>query len=125
MVADVIRGEELDIFLGLGQRLEENNILKIIEYKTASYTIDGPLQIGAILAGANLKTLKKLSSYAFPLGIAFQIQDDILGMFGDSKKTGKPVGADLREGKQTLLIIEARKRANGKQSKVIDNVLGS
>ena len=125
VVADVIAGQTLDVFLGRERYLEEKEISKIQEYKTSRYTIEGPLKIGAILAGAGQKTLTQISAYALPIGIAFQIYDDILGMFGDSKKTGKPSGADLREGKQTLLILKARAMANQKQKKIIDRALGN
>lgn len=118
-------GQILDVFLGLETRLTEDEILKILEYKTARYSIEGPLFIGAILAEANQKTLKILHQYAIPLGIAFQIQDDILGMFGDENKTGKLVGADIKEGKPNLLIFKAQKQANPKQKKILIEALGN
>lgn len=125
MLTDVFSGEVLDVFLGIEKKLSQNEIFKILEYKTAKYTIEGPLHLGAILAGGNKKVLKKLSDYAIPLGIAFQIQDDILGTFGDEKKLGKPVGSDLKEGKQTLLILKARKLANKSERKIINQALGN
>ncbi|MDI6915983.1 MAG: polyprenyl synthetase family protein, partial [Desulfitobacteriaceae bacterium] len=125
MLTDVFSGEVLDVFLVIKHQLSQNEIFKILEYKTARYTIEGPLHLGAILAGGNKKVLKKLSDYAIPLGIAFQIQDDILGMFGDEKKLGKPVGSDLKEGKQTLLIFKARKLAKKSERKIIDQALGN
>lgn len=125
MIFDVISGQTFDVFLGLDHYLTEDEISKIQRFKTSRYTVDGPMRIGAILAGADGKTLKRISEYAIPLGIAFQIQDDILGMFGNTKKTGKPSGADLREGKQTLLILKARKLANRKQKQAIEKALGN
>lgn len=125
IITEVGGGEILDVFLGIKHQLKKDEIFKILEYKTARYTIEGPLHLGAILAGADKRILKKLSDYAIPLGIAFQIQDDILGMFGDEKKLGKPIGSDLREGKQTLLIFKARKSASKRQRKIIDQALGN
>ncbi|MBZ9569723.1 polyprenyl synthetase family protein [Patescibacteria group bacterium] len=125
IITEVGGGEVLDVFWGIKHKLSRDEIFKILEYKTARYTIEGPLHLGAILAGADKKILKKLSDYAIPLGIAFQIQDDILGMFGDEKKLGKPIGSDLREGKQTLLIFKARRSANRRQRKIIDRALGN
>jgi len=67
-------------------------ILSMYENKTARYTFEGPLHVGAVLAGASETFLKQLSAFAVPLGIAFQIQDDMLGVYGDTEKTGKSVG---------------------------------
>jgi geranylgeranyl diphosphate synthase type I len=89
------------------------------------YTFDGPIKIGAILAGANDSSLEALSRYSVPLGKAFQIQDDILGMFGTEEKLGKPVTSDLKEGKKTLLILEALSRANKNQKEIIELNLGN
>lgn len=125
MLTEVIFGEMLDVFLGLEKPLKEKDILNILKYKTAKYTIEGPLHIGAILAGSNKNTLRILSQYSIPLGMAFQIQDDILGIFGETKTTGKAVGADIREGKQTLLISRAIQQASERQRKTIKQTLGN
>jgi geranylgeranyl diphosphate synthase type I len=69
--------------------------------------------------------LRVLSDYGIPLGLAFQIQDDILGLFGSEEKTGKPVGSDVREGKKTLLILHALERAAPDQRALIQNALGN
>ena len=103
----------------------EKEILKVHENKTAKYTIEGPLHLGALLAGAKGRILKDLSAYAVPVGIAFQIQDDILGVFGSEKKLGKPVCSDLREGKQTLLIAKALEKGSGVDRKMIKKLLGN
>jgi geranylgeranyl diphosphate synthase type I len=73
-------------------------------YKTAKYSLEAPLLIGAALGGAHHSELKSLSNFGIPLGLAFQLRDDILGVFGDPEVTGKPAGDDLREGKRTVLI---------------------
>jgi len=72
--------------------------------KTASYTVTGPLAIGAQLAGASDARVAQLAQYGRPLGIAFQLRDDLLGVFGDANATGKPVGNDIRQGKHTALV---------------------
>lgn len=81
--------------------------LRVIEYKTSRYTVIRPVQVGAALAGASASLLEGLARFASPLGRAFQLRDDLLGVFGDASVTGKPSGDDLREGKQTVLIAEA------------------
>lgn len=95
----------------------EQDLLKILEYKTARYSVVRPLQIGASLAGAKEKELKVLENYGLPLGIAFQITDDILGMFGEEETIGKPVDSDLREGKATLLIVKTISKLKAQSAK--------
>lgn len=101
---NTVMGQVLDMSLEMGSVVKEDLIYSVQYYKTALYTITGPLQLGAILAGAGNDELKFIYDFSVPLGIAYQIQDDILGIFGDEEKIGKPVGSDLREGKKTLLI---------------------
>jgi geranylgeranyl diphosphate synthase type I len=79
--------------------------------KTASYTVTGPLALGAHLAGASEIRVEQLARYGRPLGIAFQLRDDLLGAFGDTSATGKPVGNDIRQGKRTALVAEMRGHA--------------
>ncbi len=117
-------GQQLDLLLESKEKFSEKDVLKVQEYKTARYTIEGPLQLGAILAKASKKQLKQLSNYAIPIGIAFQIQDDILGVFG-SKKTGKSTASDLIEGKKTLLILKTFENASKKQLNDLKYVLGN
>jgi geranylgeranyl diphosphate synthase type I len=76
--------------------------------KTASYTVTGPLALGAHLAGAPSARVAQLARYGRPLGIAFQLRDDLLGTFGDASATGKPVGNDIRQGKRTAMVVEMR-----------------
>lgn len=103
----------------------ETDISKIHTLKTAIYTMEGPLHIGAILAGAKDKHLKQLTKVAIPIGKAFQIQDDILGLFGNQKRLGKPVGSDIKEGKKTLLILKSLENADKKDRKFIKKCLGN
>ena len=120
----VIYGQALDMLSNF-KPITASDVSLIHRMKTASYTVEGPLHIGALLAGANNKQLKILSNYGIPLGKAFQIQDDILGLFGDEKKTGKPADSDLKEGKQTLLILKALEKADPKQKQIIKKALGN
>ncbi len=83
----------------------------IASYKSGKYTVERPLHLGAALAGRLDGLADHLSSFGLPLGEAFQLKDDLLGVFGDERVTGKPVGADLCEGKPTLLLAIASKRA--------------
>jgi len=117
-------GEGLDIDLPYRKKIKEEDIFDIYTYKTAHYTIIGPLNIGAILAGTKEKDLKIFTDYGLPLGIAFQIQDDILGIFGDEKTTGKAIGDDIREGKNTILFTQALKKANKKQKEKLKALWG-
>jgi geranylgeranyl diphosphate synthase, type I len=128
VVTSTCYGQMLDLDSEAEQdirKISAEDVLAIHKMKTAVYTAEGPLHIGALLAGAGEKQLKALSDYAIPLGIAFQIQDDILGMFGDEKKTGKPVGSDLNEGKKTLLILKALEKAGKKERCIILGCLGN
>lgn len=118
-------GEFSDVFAVTEKNVSEKDVLTILEYKTARYTIEGPIHLGAIMAEAGRKTMNNLSGYAVPLGIAFQIQDDILGVFGSEKETGKPVGADLREGKKTLLLVKALEFGSAAQKKELKNAAGN
>ncbi len=124
IVRFTVSGEILDIVLEARGTASEKEILNVHENKTAKYTVEGPLHLGALLAGANGGQLKALSSYAVPVGIAFQIQDDILGMFGDEKKLGKPVCSDLRDGKQTLLVAKALEFGSRADRNNIKKLLG-
>jgi len=118
-------GQALDLLAEQKDKLTEEEVLKILELKTARYTIEGPLHLGAILAGASSKDLKLLSDYAIPVGLAFQLQDDILGLYGDEKKLGKPIGSDIKEGKRNLLIVKALENASDKDKKFLLGALGN
>ncbi|MFH0978847.1 MAG: polyprenyl synthetase family protein [Candidatus Woesearchaeota archaeon] len=103
---------------------KERDIVQIHTLKTAIYTIEGPLHIGAILAGASREQLRQLTRFAIPLGKAFQLKDDILGVFGSAKRIGKPVGSDIRQGKRTLLILKAMEKGNEEDRKLLKRCLG-
>lgn len=118
-------GQLLDEYLELNEDAEEKDIIQVHHYKTGQYTYQNPLFIGAVLAGTTQKNLNTLEKYSLPAGIAFQLQDDILGLFGDEERIGKPADSDLKEGKRTLLIIKALERCNDRDKVIIDNALGS
>lgn len=129
MRTDVISGQYLDL-------LEEHrapggsdgDLLtrahKVIVYKSARYSVEAPLALGAALAGASEQQSEALRAYGLPLGVAFQLRDDLLGVFGDSSVTGKPAGDDLRAGKQTVLIAVARQKLPRTIATLLDELLG-
>jgi geranylgeranyl diphosphate synthase, type I len=122
--------DELRIELNVGQYLDmlgtaradtdPAGARRIARYKSGKYTIERPLHLGAALAGRLDELEDRLSAYGDPLGEAFQLRDDMLGAFGDTAVTGKPVGEDLREGKPTLLLSLATERAGAEQRAVLD-----
>lgn len=124
IVSQTVIGEIQDVYMDSSGKVSEEAILKMYRNKTACYTIEGPLKLGAILAGADGKILKTLSAYALPLGVAFQIQDDILGIFGSEKKIGKKIGLDIQEGKKTLMLTKALERGTREQKTFLKGVLG-
>jgi len=118
-------GEILDIAFDSKKSTTWGDILKVRTYKTAYYTIVMPLTVGAILGGAKDKTLKAIENYGVPVGIAFQLADDILGVFGKSDKTGKSSESDIREGKKTLLFVKALELARDKERQFLLKWYGS
>jgi geranylgeranyl diphosphate synthase type I len=99
---DVVAGQVLDV---RARSLDGAAVERMHDLKTGSYTVRGPLAIGAALAGADEAYRQALHAFAMPLGVAFQLRDDLLGTFGDPGATGKGVGSDLRQGKRTALVL--------------------
>jgi len=97
---------------------------RVIRYKSAKYTVEHPLLIGATAAGVGERDLQQLSAYGLDLGEAFQLRDDVLGVFGDPEQTGKPAGDDLREGKRTVLVAHALHGAGAAETAVVEKLLG-
>lgn len=98
--------------------------LRVASLKSARYSIQHPLLLGAALAGADAEQSAALAAFGHPLGLAFQLRDDVLGVFGDSAVTGKPSGDDLREGKRTLLIAYAREGLDVSGRRKLDALIG-
>ncbi len=118
-------GEMLDVEISLpGKEKNEEDMVTISQLKTAYYTFIYPFSIGAILAGAESNIVKLFKEFGLNLGVAYQIQDDILGVFGDEKTLGKSVTSDIEEGKNTLLITFALEHADEKQREVLDQYYG-
>jgi geranylgeranyl diphosphate synthase, type I len=152
MRTEVAAGQYLDLLSQVSHSTSVRAALRVVTYKTAKYTIERPLQLGAALAGgaeavraqataaarparqrpdaahaaasAAAAVEATCTEYGIPLGIAFQLRDDILGVFGDPARTGKPVGGDISEGKRTVLMALARDRATASQARVLDRHLG-
>lgn len=97
---------------------------RVIVHKSAKYSIEEPLAIGAALGGGSLGQVAALRAFGLPLGVAYQLRDDLLGVFGDPEVTGKPAGDDLREGKRTVLIALARPRLPTAARNLIDELVG-
>jgi geranylgeranyl diphosphate synthase type I len=124
-VYDVIPGQIRDVRLGYAGKATEEEILKVQEAKTAHYTFNAPIELGYILAeNNNKKDLANFKRYSMAMGKAFQIRDDMLGIFGDEKTLGKPVGSDIIEGKQTLLVNYVLKYGSIQQKKITSAMLG-
>ena len=117
MQQDVVWGQALDL-------IAYRDVALIQRLKTGSYSVKGPLLLGAVLGGANREQEQALAAYADPVGQAFQGRDDLLGVFGDPEKTGKPAGNDLRAGKRTALVEEAERRLTETELAPLRAVLG-
>lgn len=122
----VVHGQVLDVTNTTMKNLTEEDILKVLRYKTAEYTGTLPLLMGATLAGEkDEKKIRAIKEYGLAFGWAFQIQDDILGMFGGEEETGKPSDGDLKEGKNTLLMLYLSQHGSPKQREFQRKVLGN
>lgn len=115
-------GQYLDVLGAVEGSGDLDRARKIARYKSGKYTVERPLHLGAALSGGLDELAPTLSAYGEPLGEAFQLRDDLLGVFGDPKVTGKPVGDDLREGKLTPLLVIARQRATDVDAVLLDRV---
>jgi geranylgeranyl diphosphate synthase type I len=124
MRVELMAGQYLDVF---EQSLASQSIersLKVARFKSGKYTIERPLHFGGALGNASELFISTLSSYGIPLGEAFQLRDDLLGVFGDSSQTGKPSGDDLKEGKRTALIASAMEGATATQLGKLKSLIG-
>ena len=107
MRVELIAGQYLDVRESAATTASVERALKVARYKSGKYTIERPLHFGALIAGTSPETISSLTQFGIPLGEAFQLRDDLLGVFGDPEATGKPAGDDLREGKRTVLTALA------------------
>ncbi len=117
------KGELLDVILERQEVVDENEFFRMVDLKTGSYTTCLPLVLGGIFGG--LKDVEALRGCGKLIGRTFQITDDILGTFGDNKKTGKPTSSDIRQGKKTLLVIYVLKNGGVKERKFLKSKLGN
>ncbi len=121
----VAYGQFLDVLIAHKplRDVGEDDVYTIHKLKTASYTVELPLHLGVIASGYDGEGLfTELSGYAIPAGIAFQLRDDILGLYGDPSVTGKPVGSDVREKKKTLLIVKAYHEAGVDDRRFLETI---
>ncbi len=123
--SEVIAGQFLDVSAQARGASDVDLAMRVLRYKSAKYSIERPLQIGAALAGADEGTLTALSRFGLPLGEAFQLRDDLLGVFGDPAETGKPAGDDLTEGKRTVLVALALDALDPADAARLDRALGT
>ncbi|MGP2439197.1 polyprenyl synthetase family protein [Streptomyces sp. JW3] len=124
MRGEVLLGQHMDL-MATGRPTDDvEEAMTIARLKTAKYTVERPLHLGAALAGAGPDLLARCSAYALPLGEAFQLRDDLLGVFGDPAVTGKPVHDDLRSGKATVLMALATRRATPEQRGTLEALVG-
>jgi geranylgeranyl diphosphate synthase type I len=125
MRTEVMRGQYLDLITTGRPTDDVERAMTITRYKTATYTVQWPLHIGAALAGANTALLEQLSEFALPIGEAFQLRDDLLGVYGHPAGTGKPCLDDLREGKHTVLVALGLQEADPEQQHALRTLLGN
>lgn len=109
---EVLYGQLLDLSAQASGAEDVDSALRVDRYKTASYTVERPLHLGAAIAGADPELVAAYRAFGTDIGIAFQLRDDLLGVFGDPFVTGKPSGDDLREGKRTVLLATALELAD-------------
>jgi geranylgeranyl diphosphate synthase type I len=124
MRVEVMCGQYLDVVEQARGGGSVERALQVARYKSAKYTVERPLHLGAVLAGAPAELLAVLSDYGLPLGEAFQLRDDVLGVYGDPAETGKPAGDDLREGKRTVLVAFALEGASAAAQETLRRLLG-
>ncbi|MGH2724065.1 MAG: polyprenyl synthetase family protein [Actinomycetota bacterium] len=124
MRTEVVAGQFLDVLAAHRGAADEAEARRIAVLKSGGYTVEGPLHIGALLAGADDGLLAALSRYGVALGEAFQLRDDVLGVFGDPAVTGKDRDSDLREGKRTVLVAKAVASASDADRRLLVERLG-
>ncbi len=122
VIEDTGKGQILDIYSSINDNYSEEKLFRLHYLKTARYTVEGPVLIGAYLSGEN-QYIENLRTFGYNAGVAFQLYDDVLGIFGDENKTGKSIKSDVNEGKKTLLIIKAYENSSNNDRKFIDSAI--
>ena len=123
--SELMGGQYLDLVEARRGAPDEDAVRRVLTYKSGKYTIERPLHLGLALAAGPPALAAAYSAYGLPLGEAFQLRDDILGVFGAPEVTGKPAGDDLREGKETYLVMLARQRAGQAGRQLLERALGN
>lgn len=123
----ILSGETMDVLMPVQPHGEvtTGRLLQVARLKTAAYSFVAPLQIGAVMAGSPAGALDPVSQFAEPLGVAFQLADDLLGMFGNEQELGKSVLSDLREGKRTVLVATTLALADAHERRRFESLLGN
>ncbi len=124
-IMQTVMGQAHDVHMEFAQSWSEQDVLAVHTAKTSLYTYQNPLMLGAIFARLPQSVRDMLHTYALYGGLAFQIQDDILGVFGDTEKTGKSADSDLRQGKRTLLALKTLELGNIVQKEAFERVWGN
>ncbi|HWY79434.1 MAG TPA: polyprenyl synthetase family protein [Candidatus Sulfotelmatobacter sp.] len=124
MIIDTILGQMLDLESSYSQNRSEEQVISIHRMKTAQYTFVGTLSLGALLGGASDELLNDIKLFGENLGIAYQIQDDILGVFGNETEIGKSTTSDIEENKSTLLLTYGLQHATKEQKKYLETYYG-
>ena len=123
--SEVVTGQFLDVSAQARGKADVDTAMTVLRYKSAKYSVERPLHVGAALGGASAAQVSDLTRFGLPLGEAFQLRDDVLGVFGDPAATGKPAGDDLVEGKRTVLVALALDALPTAQGRRLDAALGT
>jgi geranylgeranyl diphosphate synthase type I len=121
----VAYGQALDVLYEKKKKVTEADVMEVHLQKTSVYTIGGPLKVGALLGGLTGARIDAIEKFGEPVGIAFQLRDDELGLYSDEGTLGKPIGGDIREGKNTILKIKAIELAKGEDKKFLTWAYGN
>jgi geranylgeranyl diphosphate synthase type I len=124
MRTELMAGQYLDLLEQARSNTSLERARTVVRYKSAKYTIERPLHLGAAIAGASQEAMQAFSNYGLALGEAFQLRDDVLGVFGDPQETGKPAGDDIREGKRTVMVSLAYANATPAEQSTMTGLLG-
>jgi geranylgeranyl diphosphate synthase, type I len=123
--SELMGGQYLDLVEARRGAPDEAAVRRVLTYKSGKYTIERPLHLGHAIAGGAPELVAAYSAYGLPLGEAFQLRDDVLGVFGAPEVTGKPAGDDLREGKETYLVLLTRQGAGRAGRQLLEGALGN